>query len=610
MKTRRPTEQEEEKIALTGLPIITEYFPDEGKTFGSLNKQSLASRYVIGDYDFDDIINFTIFPNFLQQVPGPTLIATLPGGSSPIVWARFLPLNNASFNYILGANGHLYQVSVSGTITDTFTASTFTQSGTLNATQTVTGLTSTTNMIVGGGVSGTNIQPGTTILQILSSTSIKLSLAATGSTTTTLTFTPPLISAKSDIDSWQGTQILVSDLNNSSVYQWNGSILTAVFQNQPALYLAVFAGRLWFTNGGSTIQFTAGGTYNSLSGDAGFFTISESDCPGPIIALTPSQGILYVIGYSWYQQIGNPYETTLGTISTLNFTRNTAINQVGCFTKWSVIAFDYFLITAVISGMWSYYGSSAIWLSEAVGGFFQNIVTAATSLSAAFCIVNQLPLLFWQIAWTNPATNATEYTILALDISQIQNGVFKWMRFIPQTSLGAAIPITFVSSGIDQGNNGVQKIWGIDTSGNIYQLFSNNAVTVISTANTKLWSFGTPKRVKLIERGGAIVNTSSNASYSVNGIDQVGNVYVPPLQSAPPSNLVSFIYSNGAPATFKYSGGSAATFFKNQPQYDELEWDLPCNVKHLGFNFQLQGINSYLYSFQVEYAETPADWGA
>ena len=612
MKTHRPTPREEDLIATQGPLIVTEYFPDiaEGKQFGSLNKPALGSRVVIGDNDFDDITNFTIFPTFLQQVFGPSLIATLPAGAFPIVWARFLPLNSASFLFILGANGHFYQVSVSGTITDTFTASTFTQSGTLNGTTTVTGLSNTANMIVGGGVSGTDIQPGTTIAQILSSTSIRLSLAATGSGTFTLTFTPPTISSKSDIDAWQGTQILVSDLNNNSVYQWNGTILTAVFQNQPAQYLAVFNGRLWFTNGGAVIQFTAAGTYNNLGGDAGNVTITEADFLGPVIGLIPSQGLLYAIGYGAMQQIGNLYETTLGPISTLNFTRNTAINQVGAFTKWSVTAFDYFLIFALTTGIWSYYGSTALWTSEMIGGFFQAIVTASTSLSSAFCIINQLPLLFWQFAWTNPTTNATEYTILGLDTSQLSNGVFRWMRFIPQTSMGVNIPISFICSGIDQGNNGVQKIWGIDTSGNIYQLFANAAASVTSIANTKLWNGGAPKRVKLIERGGAIVLTSSNASYSINGIDQLGNIYPPDVKSAPPSNLVTFVYSNGAPATFKYSGGAPATFFKNVSQYVELEWDLPCNAKCLGFNFSLTGINSYLYSFQMEYAEEPADWGA
>jgi hypothetical protein len=607
VKTRRPTAKEEAAIAANGLPIDTVFFPDEGQQFGSLNKPAISSRYIIGDTDFDDLVNWVIFPQFLQQPFGPTLVASLP--STTAVWAAFLPLNGASFIYALGANGHLYQISITGTITDIFTASTFTQSGTLSTSSNIiTGLTSTTNMIVGGGVSGTGIQSGTVITQINSSTSITVNKTPTVNSAETLTFTPPLISTSSDIESWQGTEILFSDLNNNSVYQWNGSIMTAVFQNQPALYLAVFGGRLWFTNGGSVIQFTAAGTYNSLSGDAGNFTITENDCPGPIVGLKASQGLLYAVGYSWAQVIGNLSETTIGTQATLNFTRNTAINNVGTISKWSMIAFDYSMLWAVSTGLWSYYGSAAMWMSEMVGGFFQNLVQANTSFSAGFGIIQQLPCLLWNICWNNPNGSATEYTILALDTTGLSNGVFRWMRFIPQTTLGVAINISFITSGIDQVNK-VQKVWGFDTSGNLYQLFSNAAASVTSQANGKLWNFGTRIRVKSIQRLGMLVTTSSNASYSVTTEDENLASYTPDLSSLPPTNLVSWEYSNGVTATFKYSGGAAVTWFKNQPIYAILEADMPLECKNFGINFSLTGINSYLYSFGVELSEIPADWG-
>jgi hypothetical protein len=62
------------------------------------------------------------------------------------------------------------------------------QTGTLNGTINVTGLTSTTGLNIGQTVFGTNIPAGTTVATIVSSTAITLSAAATGSGATTLTF--------------------------------------------------------------------------------------------------------------------------------------------------------------------------------------------------------------------------------------------------------------------------------------------------------------------------------------------------------------------------------------------------------------------------------------
>jgi hypothetical protein len=68
-------------------------------------------------------------------------------------------------------------------------ATTTTQTGTLNSTTAVTGLTGTASLVLGMPVSGTNIPAGTTIAAITSATAITLSQAATGSGSVTLTFT-------------------------------------------------------------------------------------------------------------------------------------------------------------------------------------------------------------------------------------------------------------------------------------------------------------------------------------------------------------------------------------------------------------------------------------
>jgi len=70
-----------------------------------------------------------------------------------------------------------------------FSAITFIQTGTLtNTSVSVTGLSSTADMYVGMAVEGTNISAGTTIASIVDSTSITLSIAASGSGATPITF--------------------------------------------------------------------------------------------------------------------------------------------------------------------------------------------------------------------------------------------------------------------------------------------------------------------------------------------------------------------------------------------------------------------------------------
>jgi hypothetical protein len=305
--------------------------------------------------------------------------------------------------------------------------------------------------------------------------------------------------------------------------------------------------------------------------------------------------------------IGNLYEVTIGVTAQLSFTRNTAIDQVGTISKWSTIAYNYLLMFSTLSGIWAYYGAQGSWISENVGGFYQQLVLASTSFSVAFTFIQQLPCILWNIAWTNNS-GQTERTILALDATSIGGGALRWFRFIPQTSGGATIPIAWITSGLDQVNK-AQKAWGFDTSGNLYQLFNNAGVAVTSVLNTKLWNFGTRIRWKEVIRGGALVVGSTNASYSVTAVDQGLATYGPILQSLPPTNLVSWVYNNGSPATWAYSGGGAATWFKNQPLQQQLEWDLPLQAQNLGFNFSMTGINCYLYAFGVEHSETPADWG-
>ncbi len=83
--------------------------------WGGLNKFNPFSRWVIGDSEADDLINFLPQLQAFQQVPGPgASIVTLP---APVIWADADILNGNVYIFCLCTNGGLYQISTSGTST-------------------------------------------------------------------------------------------------------------------------------------------------------------------------------------------------------------------------------------------------------------------------------------------------------------------------------------------------------------------------------------------------------------------------------------------------------------------------------------------------------------
>jgi len=115
----------------------------------------------------------TIFPNITQ--PGLTIVSND-------------AVNIHDFGIVYTTNPPQLGAVTALSITGTGGAYTITQTGTLNGTTTITGLTDTRYMHVNQGLFGTNIPAGTTVTSIDSATQIHISAAATGSGATSLTF--------------------------------------------------------------------------------------------------------------------------------------------------------------------------------------------------------------------------------------------------------------------------------------------------------------------------------------------------------------------------------------------------------------------------------------
>ena len=410
-----------------------------------------------------------------------------------------------------------------------------------------------------------------------------------GGTITTVTG-PGTVSVNTDIANWQGTTILFTDPNAAKIYSWNGTAFATVFSSQPEQFITVYAGRLWMANL-STIVFTNSGTFNSLGGDSGSFIITDSDCPPPIRALYPYGGNLYVFGYSWVKIYGGLYDS--GSPPVLQFQSSTLTDEAGLINKWGVLPFGYSVFYPSLYGVWNLLGSQPVLMSDPVDQFFLNANVANSSYSAAYGVVLGDPCLMWHLQHGIDST----YRVLCMKYNP--NGPSEWFT----VSQGN---ITFITYGVNQAT-GQQLVWGTDTAGNLFQLFSSASTLVSSTVNTKLWSFGTRIREKSIGRAGIEMVVTGGAIVTLNAVNENLISTAPLLQSLNPS--INFIWSNNN-QTFNWNNSGPFTWQAGGTQYALLDFDLPIQVRKLGLNVTVQAAGATIDSFGVEFTELPADWGA
>ena len=507
MPTKRPEDPE----------IITAFFPEDDQDHQGIFRSQFGSRWSIDDTQYDDLVNWVPCGRNLVQVPanGPT-IASLP---SPAIWISAQPLNAATYLFCLCNNGHIYQVSLGGSV--------------------ITDVSGATAM-----------------------------------------------SALSDIANWQGTRILFSDVNVSKIYSWDGATFATVFTGQPASFITVFSSRLWMANG-STVTFTAGGTFNSLAGDSGSFVITDTDCPPPIRVISPFSGNLFIGGYQWYQVVAGLFDS--GSPAVLQFQKNTLTDEAGIYTKWSFLPYGYSLYYASLYGIWSLLGSQPQFVSEPIGSFFQNLTIANSSLSAAYGQVLGEPSLFWQFY---DAASAT-YRVWGMTYNRQQ-----WFS----VSQGN---IFFITYGTDQ-TNGQQKIWAVDTAGNLFQLFAGNGA-VTSTYQSKLWSLGARIREKSILRAGVELVVASAATISLTALDENLNAQTPLLQSVNPSTAFNWT-NNYVPFNWT-NAGNPFNWTVKMTQYWLMDFDLEMTVKKIGVNVSVTSAGATVLAQGLEFEELPADWG-
>jgi hypothetical protein len=399
---------------------------------------------------------------------------------------------------------------------------------------------------------------------------------------------PGTFSALSDIANWQGTEIIFSDLNAAKIYSWNGTTLTTVFSSQPAAFITVFSGRLWMGYL-ATVTFTAGGTYNSLGGDSGSFTMTDYDTPPPIRAIYPFGGNLFLFGYNWVQTISGLFDS--GSPAVLQFSKSTLTDEAGLINKWSLLPFGYLINYCSLYGIWALYGAQPAFISENVGALFQGASPTASSFSAAYGQILGVPCLMWNLQSSDGL-----YRVIGQTVNS--QGAGLWFT----VSIGN---ISFITYGVDQ-TNGQQKVWATDTQGNIFQMFAGTGA-VTSSLKTPLWSMGNRLRYKTIIRVGHEVVVTGGTSMSVSVQDQDLNTYTPVMQSVNPST--TFTWTNNGQAFNWTNNLFPFNWTTNQTQYTLMDYEVPITCVKMGMNTSITATGAAILSSAIEYQELLADWG-
>lgn len=295
-----------------------------------------------------------------------------------------------------------------------------------------------------------------------------------------------LFSQSCDITQWQKNLIIITDLNAQKIYSWDTTTLTTVFTAQPANWVAVYAGRLWMGNG-LTVTFTAGGTYNSLGGDAGSFIITDSSAATALLAIVAFQGSLYFFGSSWIASLNGVQST--GSPAVVSFVFTVLEGTVGIVNRWSIVVVGVVMYFANVYGFWQFTGAVPEKISSQIDGFFQNITLASSSFSGAFAEVFGEPLVMWTAFYNDPQGITVGQTTFCYTSNN------QWFRmFGNSVSFVTSLPATPFGIGNPQ-----PTAYAANGTG-LYKLFSGPAgSTTVGIFNTKILDQGSKARFKLYD---------------------------------------------------------------------------------------------------------------
>jgi hypothetical protein len=178
--------------------------------------------------------------------------------------------------------------------------------------------------------------------------------------------------------------------------------------------LAIFAGRVWHTDG-TQLNWTGTGGYDDVSAAdaAGFTQIADYDLVHKITALRSLNNFLWIFGDESIKQIGAI--SVSGAIT--NFTIVTLSSDVGTTFMQTILSYNRLVLFANNVGVWAVLGSSVQKVSNEMDGIFA-LIDFSQQLSAALSDIASRRVYCLLVRYIDPLQSRTRSLLLTYQAGQ------------------------------------------------------------------------------------------------------------------------------------------------------------------------------------------------
>ncbi len=380
-----------------------------------------------------------------------------------------------------------------------------------------------------------------------------------------------LTAAQCQATMWSNTNLLVIDAN-VGYGQWNGSTWTLIDGTNKGYSIAVHQGRVWIANG-RTVTYSAPGSFTDFTtgSGGGSFTMNDSTLRGDIVALWEKDSILYIIGATSVNAIG---DVTVPSGSTAPVFSNSNLQaSVGTPFLRSVAELQRVIFCPSQAGVYAVYGVNAPKVSTQLDG----ILSLFTAIGGQFHgavgnVLNQLAFAFLaNLSHPNYSGPA-----LACYVNK------KWFLCQQGASLAAICGASYA---------GVPEMIGADTLGNCYRLFTDTSATMQGRVDTKLFSYDSPIFDHEVVRGGVLVYWAATDTATLTAVtDQATQSAA--LQAG---NAIQFAGAGGANLDFVNNSSQPITFYGIGGAL--LKSGFAIRGKHLGLSLKMTQAGNWVRGF-------------
>lgn len=383
----------------------------------------------------------------------------------------------------------------------------------------------------------------------------------------------------SDVAVWADTQLLIVD-SAKGYGTWNGSAYTQQSATMTGVSIAVHAGRVWIASG-RTLTFSAPASYTDFTtgSGGGSSPMNDSTLSGNIVAIREYESLLYIIGVSSVNVIG---DLTVPSGQTAPVYTNSNLQaSVGSPYIRGVADLQRVIILPSSAGIYGVYGVSAPKLSDPLNGILSMFATIGGQLHSAIGNVeNQLAYAFLGNL-SHPNHSGASLAVLVGK---------RW--FLSDQGNLSAISTAYRS--------GVPVMVGADSS-SVYTLFTNPSAKMQSRVDTKLFA---PKSAVFdheVIRAGMLVDWASFDTVGMSIITDNGSESEP----AAFSDEILFVGSDTALVFFTGSDSNEFHFTRSFGA-GVVKAGFSIRGKHVGMSVTLTSPGNVVRAFLMRIRQATA----